>query len=158
MLPAFRAVVAEALGAGRHLDIDVATPFPMAGNGGGTGNGGRTDNATEIQALEADRGNYLGYMRLAGRLRADARLDEPIVSIPSGYVKSPCSAFPRSLFVGDVVRHGVDTQQTATIRSGPDRVRSAPTLPPVSRHLDREPVGLREVDVQAPAVETVTAR
>ena len=47
------------------------------------------DNATEIQALEADRGNYLGYVRLVGRLRADARLDEPIVSIPSGYASKP---------------------------------------------------------------------
>ena len=50
------------------------------------------DNAAEIQALEADRGNYLGYVRLVGRLRADARLDEPIVSIPSGYAGNPCSA------------------------------------------------------------------
>ena len=40
------------------------------------------DNAAEIQALEADRGSYLGYVRLVGRRRADARLDEPIVSIP----------------------------------------------------------------------------
>ena len=47
------------------------------------------DNAIEIQALDADRGDYLGYVRLVGRLRADARLDEPIVSIPSGYVRKP---------------------------------------------------------------------
>ena len=46
-------------------------------------------NAAEIQALEADRGDYLGYVRLAGRLRADARLDEPIVSIPGGYTRKP---------------------------------------------------------------------
>ena len=47
------------------------------------------DNAAEIQALEADRGRYLGYVRLVGRRRTDARLDEPIVSIPSKYAKKP---------------------------------------------------------------------
>ena len=47
------------------------------------------DNAVEIQALEADRGSYLGYLRLVGRRRAEARLDEPIVSIPSEYAKKP---------------------------------------------------------------------
>jgi len=47
------------------------------------------DNATEIQALEADRGRYLGYVRVIGRRRADARLDEPIVSIPTGYARKP---------------------------------------------------------------------
>ena len=47
------------------------------------------DNAAEIQALEADRGRYLGYVRIVGRRRADARLDEPIVSIPGAYTKKP---------------------------------------------------------------------
>ena len=47
------------------------------------------DNAVEIQALDADRGRYLGYVRLVGRRRLDARLDEPIVSIPSQYTKAP---------------------------------------------------------------------
>ena len=47
------------------------------------------DNAVEIQAVEADRGSYLGYVRLVGRRRADARLDEPIVSISSEYTKTP---------------------------------------------------------------------
>jgi len=47
------------------------------------------DNAAEIQALEADRGSYLGYVRVVGRRRAEARLDEPIVSIPSEYAKKP---------------------------------------------------------------------
>ena len=47
------------------------------------------DNVAEIQALEADRGSYLGYVRLVGRRRAEARLDEPIVSIPGGYSKKP---------------------------------------------------------------------
>ena len=47
------------------------------------------DNAVEIQALEADRGSYLGYVRVVGRRRADARLDEPIVSVPMEYTKKP---------------------------------------------------------------------
>lgn len=47
------------------------------------------DNAVEIQAVEADRGSYLGYVRLVGRRRAEARLDEPIVSISSEYTKTP---------------------------------------------------------------------
>ena len=47
------------------------------------------DNATEIQALETDRGRYLGYARVVGRRNADARLDEPIVSVPTQYTKKP---------------------------------------------------------------------
>ncbi len=47
------------------------------------------DNATEIQALEADRGSYLSYVRLVGRRRADVQLEEPIVSIPAQYTKRP---------------------------------------------------------------------
>jgi SAM-dependent methyltransferase len=46
-------------------------------------------NAAEIGALDADRGSYLGYVRLVGRRRAEARLEEPIVSIPSEYAKKP---------------------------------------------------------------------
>lgn len=47
------------------------------------------DNETEIKALEADRGNYLGYIRLVGRRRVEANLEEPIVSIPDQYTKKP---------------------------------------------------------------------
>jgi cyclopropane fatty-acyl-phospholipid synthase-like methyltransferase len=47
------------------------------------------DNAAEIAAVEADRGSYLGYVRLVGRRRAEARLEDPIVSIPSEYAKKP---------------------------------------------------------------------
>jgi len=47
------------------------------------------DNTVEIQAVEADRGRYLGYVRLVGRRRATARLDEPIGSVPHAYVKKP---------------------------------------------------------------------
>jgi cyclopropane fatty-acyl-phospholipid synthase-like methyltransferase len=47
------------------------------------------DNAVEIEAVEADRGSYLGYVRVVGRRRAEARLDEPIMSISSEYTKKP---------------------------------------------------------------------
>ena len=46
------------------------------------------DNATEIEALEADRGRYLGYVRVVGRRRAEARLEDPIVSIPAHYTQT----------------------------------------------------------------------
>ncbi len=45
------------------------------------------DNEVEIMALEADRGQYLGYTRIVGRRRPGVTLSEPIVSIPSAYVK-----------------------------------------------------------------------
>ena len=47
------------------------------------------DNEAEIKALEADRGSYLGYVRLVGRRRAEAKLEEPIVSVPKQYTKKP---------------------------------------------------------------------
>ena len=47
------------------------------------------DNATEIQALEADAGRHLGYVRVVGRRRAEAQLLEPIVSVPTQYAKKP---------------------------------------------------------------------
>ena len=47
------------------------------------------DNATEIQALEADAGAHFGYVRVVGHRRSDAQLMEPIVSVPSEYVKKP---------------------------------------------------------------------
>jgi SAM-dependent methyltransferase len=46
-------------------------------------------NTVEIQAVEADRGRYLGYVRVVGRRRPAARLDEPIVSVASEYSKQP---------------------------------------------------------------------
>ena len=47
------------------------------------------DNATELQAVEADRGRYLGYVRVVGRRRAEAKLDEPVVSVPTRYAQAP---------------------------------------------------------------------
>lgn len=47
------------------------------------------DNEPEIKALQADAGRYLGYTRVIGRRRADVNLEEPIVSIPMPYTKTP---------------------------------------------------------------------
>ena len=47
------------------------------------------DNAVEIQALERDAGQYLGYVRAVARRRPEARLEDPVVSVPSHYVKQP---------------------------------------------------------------------
>ena len=41
------------------------------------------------QALETDRGRYLGYVRLVGRRRPDVQLQDPIVSVPVEYKKTP---------------------------------------------------------------------
>jgi SAM-dependent methyltransferase len=46
-------------------------------------------NDAEIKALEADRGRLLGYVRLVASRRADAQIEEPIVSIPANYTKQP---------------------------------------------------------------------
>ena len=47
------------------------------------------DNEVELKALEADRGSYLGYVRLVGRRSGQAKLPDPIVSIPAQYTKQP---------------------------------------------------------------------
>lgn len=47
------------------------------------------DNVAEIEALKADRGSYLGYVRLVGRRRAGIQLEEPIMSVPTQYTKRP---------------------------------------------------------------------
>jgi cyclopropane fatty-acyl-phospholipid synthase-like methyltransferase len=44
------------------------------------------ENMTEIRALEADAGSYLGYVRVVGRRRAGSELSEPIRSVPTQYV------------------------------------------------------------------------
>jgi len=74
----------------RILDIDVADTLP---NGWELWRDWQAlvapDNAVEIQAVEADRGTYLGYVRIVGHRRVDARLDEPITSISREYAKKP---------------------------------------------------------------------
>ena len=47
------------------------------------------DNRAEIEALEADRGSYLGYVRAVGRRRDNVKLEEPIVSIAAQYTRKP---------------------------------------------------------------------
>jgi cyclopropane fatty-acyl-phospholipid synthase-like methyltransferase len=47
------------------------------------------ENLVEIRAVEADQGNWLGYLRVIGRRRADAKLDEPITALPAKYVPQP---------------------------------------------------------------------
>jgi SAM-dependent methyltransferase len=47
------------------------------------------DNRVEIEAVEADAGRTLGYVRTVGRRRAGVHLDEPISSIPPRYVRTP---------------------------------------------------------------------
>jgi cyclopropane fatty-acyl-phospholipid synthase-like methyltransferase len=47
------------------------------------------DNAAEITALEADRGEYLGYARVVGRRRPGVALSEFIASIPAQYTPAP---------------------------------------------------------------------
>jgi len=48
-------------------------------------------NHVELDALKADEGDYLGYIRVTGQRRADAKLDEPIdsMSVPTNYVSHP---------------------------------------------------------------------
>lgn len=46
-------------------------------------------NTAEIQALEADSGKHLGYVRVVGRRVADLPLSDPVVSIPMQYEKKP---------------------------------------------------------------------
>jgi hypothetical protein len=90
VVSAFAALVAPPLGADRHY----------RGGIGGYHVGGvqawldwqRTmspDNHTEIKAVEADGGRFLGYVRVIGRRRPEAQLEDPIVSVPARYEKKP---------------------------------------------------------------------
>jgi SAM-dependent methyltransferase len=53
------------------------------------------DNATEIQAIEEDRGRFIGYGRVVGRRRAEAKLEEYCwpdtlrTLVPPQYTKKP---------------------------------------------------------------------
>jgi cyclopropane fatty-acyl-phospholipid synthase-like methyltransferase len=46
-------------------------------------------NQTEVRAVEADAGSYLGYVRVVGRRRPEADLLDPPPSIPAQYTKQP---------------------------------------------------------------------
>lgn len=54
------------------------------------------DNQTEIDALTADRGRHLGYVRALARRRTDVKLDEPITSLPVTYTARPMLRDPTS--------------------------------------------------------------
>jgi len=43
----------------------------------------------EIDALEADEGRTLGYVRVVARRRPEIVLDDPIVSLTAQYTKHP---------------------------------------------------------------------
>jgi SAM-dependent methyltransferase len=47
------------------------------------------DNRAEIEALEADGGGYLGYIRLVGRRQGGVKLADQIESLPTQYTKKP---------------------------------------------------------------------
>jgi hypothetical protein len=47
------------------------------------------DNESEINALEADRGTYLGYVRLVGRRNRGTPLADHVESVPTEYTKRP---------------------------------------------------------------------
>jgi len=47
------------------------------------------DNTAEIQALQTDRGEYLGYVRLVGRRQGSVPLADRIESLPTQYTKQP---------------------------------------------------------------------
>ena len=47
------------------------------------------DNEPEISTVEADQGNYLGYLRLVGRRRHGVKLDDQITSVSTQYEKKP---------------------------------------------------------------------
>ncbi len=52
------------------------------------------DNRTEIEALQADAGRYLGYARLVGRKRPGIHLEEPMLSIATQYLQKPLLRSP----------------------------------------------------------------
>ena len=47
------------------------------------------ENDVEIRAVDDDAGRYLGYIRVVARRRANAQLTEPVVTVPTQYVKQP---------------------------------------------------------------------
>jgi SAM-dependent methyltransferase len=47
------------------------------------------DNQVEIKAVEADHGDWLGYVRAIGRRRPEAKLDEPITTLQTTYAAQP---------------------------------------------------------------------
>jgi SAM-dependent methyltransferase len=54
------------------------------------------DNAAEIAALEADRGAYLGYVRVVGRRRPAVALADPVVAVGVEYERKPLVRNPEA--------------------------------------------------------------
>jgi SAM-dependent methyltransferase len=52
------------------------------------------ENLAEIRAIECDRGAHLGYVRVIARRRADAKLEDPIVTVTTKY--TPKTLLPLS--------------------------------------------------------------
>ena len=52
------------------------------------------NNLVEIRAIESDAGNNLGYVRVTGRRRQHAKLDENIQSLPTTYIPQPFMRSP----------------------------------------------------------------
>jgi len=55
---------------------------------------GWPDNAVELKTLEADRGQYIGYIRVVGRRRGEAKLEDycwpdTMKPMPPQYTKKP---------------------------------------------------------------------
>ncbi len=47
------------------------------------------ENEKEIKTIEADRGRYLGCVRVVGRRNGTVKLADHIVSLPAEYTKKP---------------------------------------------------------------------
>ncbi|MFO0954695.1 MAG: class I SAM-dependent methyltransferase, partial [Isosphaeraceae bacterium] len=54
------------------------------------------ENTVEIDAIEADQGAWMGYIRVVARRRPDAPLSPPIVSVPTTYTHQPILRGPES--------------------------------------------------------------
>lgn len=76
------------------------------------------DNLTEIRAVEADRGGCLGYVRVVGRRRRDAKLDEPVVAVATTYGQQPMLRARRRASLGRSRRPPRPTEPRAR-RKGP---------------------------------------
>jgi len=50
-------------------------------------------NASEIDALETDRGRYLGYCRVVGHRRVGVQVDDPLASVAVEYTRKPLLRF-----------------------------------------------------------------
>jgi hypothetical protein len=46
-------------------------------------------NEVEINTLEADRGSYMGYVRVVGRRTDNIKLQDLVASVPANYTRKP---------------------------------------------------------------------